>query len=346
MSRDSIKVIAPNFKKRWSGVTSTIFRLLPLQAKQIEIVTVGPSLPASLPKISFMTLLGLSTNKPRIWHARRNLEMLTGLILKNIFRKNLKLVFTSDAQRHHTKYTKKLISRMDAVIAGSQKAADYLEVPHKIIHHGIDTETFKPILDKTELRHKLDLPQGNLIGCFGRIRPQKGVDIFVEVMIKACAEDPLAIGIICGHTTADHKEFEADLRARVANAGFSDRIIFLGTQPSNRLPLLFAALDIYVAPQRNEGFGLTPLEAMASGVPVIATTAGAFEEMVLNGQTGYIVEIEDIVNMTKKLNELLSNDTKRRALAKASTERVSQHFDIKGEAAALVKLYQDLLSKT
>ena len=346
MNLDDIKVIAPNFKKRWSGVTSTIFRLLPLQSKQIEIVTVGPSIPASLPKISFMTLLGLSTNKPRIWHARRNLEMLTGLILKNIFRKNLKLVFTSDAQRHHTKYTKKLISRMDAVIAGSQKAADYLDVPHIIIHHGIDTETFKPILDKTELRHKLDLPQGNLIGCFGRIRPQKGVDIFIEVMIKACAEDPLAIGIICGHTTADHKEFEADLRARVANAGFSDRIIFLGTQPSSKLPLLFAALDIYLAPQRNEGFGLTPLEAMASGVPVIATTAGAFEEMVLNGETGYIVEIEDIVNMTKKLNELLSNDTKRRALAKASTERVSQHFDIKGEAAALVKLYQDLLSKT
>ena len=345
MSRDNIKVIAPNFKKRWSGVTSTIFRLLPLQAKQIEIVTVGPSLPISLPQISFMTLIGLSTNKPRIWHARRNLEMLTGLILKKIFRKNLKLVFTSDAQRHHTKYTKKLISRMDAVIAGSQKAADYLEVPHIIIHHGIDTETFKPILDKTGLRRELDLPEGKLIGCFGRIRPQKGVDIFIEVMIKACAEDPLAIGIICGHTTADHKEFEADLRARVADAGFSDRIIFLGTQPSDRLPLLFAALDIYLAPQRNEGFGLTPLEAMASGVPVIATTAGAFEEMVLSGETGYIVEIEDIVNMTERLMELLSNERRRKALAKASIERVNQHFDIKGEAAALVNLYQDLLSK-
>lgn len=345
MSRDNINVIAPNFKKRWSGVTSTIFRLLPLQAKQIEIVSVGPSLPASLPKISFMTLLGLSPNKPRIWHARRNLEMFGGLILKKLFRKNLKLVFTSDAQRHHTKYTKKLISRMDAVIAGSQKAADYLEVPHIIIHHGIDTETFKPNSDKTSLRNELGLPEGKLIGCFGRIRPQKGVDIFVEVMIKACAEDPLAIGIICGHTTADHKEFEADLRARVADAGFSDRIIFLGTQPSDRLPLLFAALDIYLAPQRNEGFGLTPLEAMASGVPVIATTAGAFEEMVLSGETGYIVEIEDIVNMTERLMELLSNERRRKAMANASIERLYQHFDIKGEAAALVKLYQDLLSK-
>ena len=345
MNLDDIKVIAPNLKKRWSGVTSTIFRLLPLQSKQIEIVTVGPSIPASLPKISFMTLLGLSTNKPRIWHARRNLEMLTGLILKNIFRKNLKLVFTSDAQRHHTKYTKKLISRMDAVIAGSQKAADYLDVPHIIIHHGVDTETFKPISDKTSLRSELNLPEAKLIGCFGRIRPQKGVDIFIEVMIKACAEDPLAVGIICGQTTAEHKDFEANLRVRVADAGFSDRIIFLGTQPSDRLPLLFAALDIYLAPQRNEGFGLTPLEAMASGVPVIATTAGAFEEMVLNGETGYIVKIEDIGDMSDRLIELLKNERRRKALAKASIERVAQKFDIKGEAAALVRLYKDLLSK-
>ena len=345
MNHEDIKVIAPNFKKRWSGVTSTVFRLLPLQAKQINIVTVGPSLPDYLPKISFMTLLALSKIKPRVWHARRNLEMLAGLMMKKIFRKNLKLVFTSDAQRHHTKYTKKLISKMDAVIAGSQKAANYLEVPHTVIHHGIDTEVFKPILDKTNLRHELGLPEGKLIGCFGRIRFQKGVDIFIEIMIKVCAEDPLAVGIICGQTTSEHKEFEANLKKQVANAGFSDRIIFLGTQPSEKLPLLFAALDIYLAPQRNEGFGLTPLEAMASGVPVIATTAGAFEEMVINGETGYIVEIEDILTMTERLTELLSNDYKRKAFAKASIERVTKQFAIKGEAEKLVSVYENLLSQ-
>ena len=234
---------------------------------------------------------------------------------------------------------------MDAVIATSQKSANYLEVPHAIIHHGIDNEIFKPASNKVALRRELSLPEGKLVGCFGRIRPQKGVDIFIEIMITVCFQDPKAVAIICGQTTSDHMEFEARLKSRVADAGLSERIIFLGMQPSDKLSLLFAALDIYVAPQRNEGFGLTPLEAMASGVPVIATTAGAFEEMVLNGETGYIVEIEDIVNMTKKLNELLSNDTKRRALAKASIERVAQHFDIKGEAAALVRLYKDLLSK-
>ena len=61
-------------------------------------------------------------------------------------------------------------------------------------------------------------------------------------MIKVCAEDPLAVGIICGQTTTEHKEFEAGLKTRVANAGFSDRIIFLGTQPSEKLPLLLLPL--------------------------------------------------------------------------------------------------------
>ena len=345
MKPDSIKVIAPNFKKRWSGVTSTILRLLPLQAKQIEIVAVGPSLPANLPQISFIGLLRLPAFKPRIWHARRNLEMMAGLILKQLLRKNLKLVFTSAAQRHHSSYTKKLISRMDAVIATSQKSANYLEIPHVIIHHGIDTKIFKPASNKVALRRELDLPDGKLVGCFGRIRPQKGVDIFIEVMINVCAQDPEVVGIVCGQTTSEHKEFDANIKARVSNAGLSDRILFLGTQPSNRLPLLFAALDIYIAPQRNEGFGLTPLEAMACGIPVIATTAGAFEEMVLEGKTGHIVKIEDIPNMTKKLIKLLSNDVVRTAFSKASTERISKQFKIEGEAKAIVELYQDLLSK-
>ena len=232
---------------------------------------------------------------------------------------------------------------MDAVIATSQKSANYLQVPHTIIHHGIDTEIFKPASNKISLRSELDLPKGKLVGCFGRVRPQKGVDIFIEAMIRVCAQDPMAVGIVCGQTTSDHIEFEANLKAQVTGAGLSDRIIFLGTQPSDKLPLLFAALDIYVAPQRNEGFGLTPLEAMASGVPVIATTAGAFEEMVLNGETGYIVEVEDTKDLTERLVELLSNERKRKAFAKASIKRVAQHFDIKGEAAALVKLYKELL---
>lgn len=345
MKHDPTDVIAPNLKKRWSGVTSTIFRLVPLQARDIGIVCVGPSLPADLPQIGLGRLITLPARKPRVWHARRNNEMLLGLLLKRLLRKNFKLLFTSAGQRRHSGYTRWLIRQMDHVVATSAKSGAYLEVPHQVIMHGIDLSAFAPVPDKTALRRELGLPDGKLVGCFGRVRAQKGVDLFVEAMIAACRADPAAIGVICGQTTADHAQFEADLKARVAEAGLGGRILFLGEQPSAKLPGLFAAMDIYVAPQRWEGFGLTPLEAMASGVPVIATTAGAFEEMVIEGQTGHVVALEDQAAITARLVGLLADDAKRQAMGAASLDRVRCDFDITREAAKLVALYRALLTK-
>lgn len=344
MTRDPIDVIAPNLKKRWSGVTSTIFRLVPIQAREIGIVCTGPALPPDLPQIGWARLIALPARKPRVWHARRNIEMLAGLALKYLLRKNLRLLFTSAAQRRHSGYTRWLIRQMDHVVATSAKSGAWLEVPHQVIMHGIDLSAFAPAPDKAALRQELGLPGGKLVGCFGRVRAQKGVDLFVRAMIAACRADPDAIGVICGQTTADHAQFEADLKALVAEAGLSGRILFLGRQPSERLPGLFAAMDLYVAPQRWEGFGLTPLEAMASGVPVIATTAGAFEEMVVEGQTGHIVPLEDQAAMTARLVQLLADDAKRQSMGAASLSRVRRDFDITREAADLIAIYRALLS--
>ena len=91
--------------------------------------------------------------------------------------KKMQLIFTSAAQRNHSKYTKWLIRKMDKVIATSEKAGKYLDVPHDVVMHGIDTDKYKPIENKKIARTRLSLPDGQLIGCFGRIRYQKGVDI-------------------------------------------------------------------------------------------------------------------------------------------------------------------------
>ena len=113
--------------------------MVPLQAQQITIATAGSGLPAELPHLSVLQLLTMSRNGPqgaRVWHARRNVEMLGGLLLKVLLRKNLKLLFTSASQRKHTGYTKWLISKMDQVIATSAKGAKYPEVPAQVVHHG------------------------------------------------------------------------------------------------------------------------------------------------------------------------------------------------------------------
>ena len=149
------------------------------------------------------------------------------------------------------------------------------------MHHGINIEQFQPG-DKSTIRANLGLPDGKLIGCFGRIRHQKGTDVFVEAMLSNVANHDDISGIILGRATDKHQAYEQELKDRIAAAGLSDRIRFCGEVPVNEISQWYQSLDLFVAPQRWEGFGLTPLEAMACGVPVLATRVGAFEELVLD----------------------------------------------------------------
>ena len=82
-----IDVIAPNFKRRLSGVTSTVVRLVPLQAQQIAIAAAAPEMPPVVPQVPLAALPFMSRSGPsgaRVWHARRNVEMLAGIALKQV----------------------------------------------------------------------------------------------------------------------------------------------------------------------------------------------------------------------------------------------------------------------
>lgn len=344
---DQIDVIAPNFKRRHSGVTSTVVRLVPLQAQMIGIVASGPDLPPEVPNIAPARLLTLPRTGPsgsRVWHARRNLEMLAGLVLKVLGRKRFKLLFTSAAQRRHTGYTRWLIGQMDGVIATSAKSAAFLEGPATVIHHGVNCSEFQPVKDRAALRKRLDLPaDGLLVGCFGRIRPQKGNDLFVEAMLRVLKDVPQARALVMGRATEDHAAFLQDLKTKVTDAGQAERILFRDEVPFSQLSAHFQALDLYVAPQRWEGFGLTPLEAMACGAPVVATKVGAFEELVSDGITGNLVDVEDIDAMTYHLKILLSDDARRARYSKAARDHVVGRFSIETEAKAIIAVYRDLL---
>lgn len=344
-----IEVIAPNFKRRHSGVTSTVIRLVPLQAQQIAIVASGPDLPPDVPNLPPSRLLGLSRRGPsgaRVWHARRNVEMIAGLALKHLARKRLRLLFTSAAQRRHTGFTRWLIRRMDAVIATSAKSAQYLEREATVIHHGVDCEQFRPEPDKTSLRRTLDLPvDGPLVGCFGRIRHQKGNDLFVTAMIRAFQRGAPGKALVMGRATEEHQDFLKNLKSEVAEAGMSDRILFRDEVPIAELAAHFQALDLYVAPQRWEGFGLTPLEAMACGSPVVATRVGAFEELVIEGTTGHLVDIEDLDGITEATYGLLTDAARREAFGKAARTHVVAHFSLGAEAAAIIRIYRALLAR-
>ncbi len=337
-------VIAPNLKRRLSGVTATIARVVPLQAQSIAIRATGPGLPANTPHIPLWRVILLPHRTRRVWHARRNTEMLLGLVLKYVFRKNLKLVFTSASQRQHSSYTRALIGKMDKLIATSAKGAAYLRHPSTVIHHGIDTKTFQPSVSGGPKAH-LGLPQNRrLVGCFGRIRAQKGTDVFVNALIQAAQKYPDVTGVVLGRATNKHRAFEQDLKDRVARAGLSDRILFCGEASVDDMAQWYQCLDLFVAPQRWEGFGLTPLEAMACGVPVLTTKVGAFEELVIPGKTGELIAPDDQNAMTETLIRILENPSKLNDWSERARRHVCSSFSLETEANDLLKIYQDLLS--
>lgn len=342
-----IDVIAPNFKRRHSGVTSTVIRLVPVQARQIAITACAPDLPSEVPTVPPLSPLFMSRHGPsgpRVWHARRNVEMIAGLALKHLARKHLKLLFTSAAQRRHTALTRWLIRQMDVIVTTSAKSAGYLEREALVIHHGIDCEQFQPVANRAALRRSLDLPaDGPLVGCFGRIRPQKGNDVFVRAMIRVLTDLPKGRALIMGRATDEHREFLKRLKAEVAAAGLSDRILFRDEVPIAELAAHFQALDLYVAPQRWEGFGLTLLEAMGCGTPVVAARVGAFEDLIVDGVTGWLVDVEDIDAIVRHVHRLISDAELLATFGAAARRHVVAQFSIDREATALVNLYRALL---
>ncbi len=339
-------VIAPHFKMRLSGVTSTIVQLVPLMRKLgLGVAALGPGVRESVPHVRFWQspwLLRRPAGRPcRIWHARRNTEMLGGLILRYVFRAPLKLLFTSASQRHHHPLTKWLIRRLDAVVATSRKPASYLEVPNTVIMHGIDTARFAPCSDQAAAKRALGLdPAMKIAGCFGRVRHQKGTDRFVDTMVRLLPERPDWMAVIAGRTTGEHRGFERVLREKIAAAGLSDRIRFVGEHTA--IEQWYQVLSLFIAPQRWEGFGLTPLEAMACGVPVVATDVGAFSEQIIEGKTGTVIKSDRLETLAAATAVYLDDTPLREASGRAAMEHVCRNFPLKREAEGLMSVYRQL----
>lgn len=343
-----VDVIAPNFKRRLSGVTSTIIQLVPMQrALGQRVATLGPGLPADIPHVRFRDLLSLWSPPPavehRIWHARRNTEMLPGIVMKSLMRMKLKLLFTSAAQRRHSRYTKFLIRRMDAVIATSARSGSFLDVPHTVIKHGVDLASFHPPEVLEDTIAATGLPGRYLVGCFGRVRHQKGTDLFVRAMIALLPDHPEWTAVISGRVTPEHGAFADGLKAEITAAGLSDRIVFLGEVDD--IKPWYRRLALYVAPSRNEGFGLTPLEAMASQTAVVTSDAGAYAEMTIEGETGSVVPAGDGAALQAAIGRYMADPDATRLAGRRALAHVRASFALEKEATAIGEVYRRLLSR-
>ncbi len=343
---DDLEVIIPNLKKRYSGGTAVNRTIAPLIAERCGTAWLGPDRPQGVAGISVADLLLLRFRQPRrrparIWHARRNSEMLLGLVLKRLGWK-LKLIFNSAGQRRKTRYTGFLVDRMDAVIATSETSASFLERSATIIHHGIDVETYRPPADRLAAFAATGLPGKYGIGTFGRVRRQKGVDLFAEAACRLLPKYPDFTAVVIGFVSVDNRLFVEALKQRIAAAGLSDRIRFLGELPIEEVPLWYQRISIYVFASRVEGFGLTMLEAMAAGDAVVATRAGSAETVIADGETGMLAPIDDVDGLVQALEPLMRDPERMAEMGARARARVVKDFSRDREVDEIVSVYRRL----
>jgi mannosyltransferase len=338
-----LQLIVPNLHRRYSGVTATNRMVAPKLAKRFRAAWLGSDAPDGIARMGVADLLKLWKRRtPLIWHARRNDEMVVGVLLKALGWP-LKLVFTSAAQRHHSWLTRWLIRQMDAIIATSDVSASYLKREATVIPHGVDTDCYAPPPDRAAAFAEAGLRGRFAIGCFGRVRAQKGTDVFVDAMCRLLPRYPDFTAVIVGAITIDQTSFANDLKKRVEKAGLSSRIVMTGELPIEELPRWYRRLTIYAFTSRNEGFGLTLLEAMSVGAALVASRAGAAELVVEDGVTGVLTTPGDVEALVAALEPLLRDPASAAAMGARARARVVEKFSLDAEANKIAEVYRALV---
>lgn len=339
-----LDLIVPNLHRRYSGVTATNRMVAPKLAQRVSAAWLGSNAPDGIARLVVADLMRLWRRpRPLIWHARRNNEMIAGVVLRALGWP-LKLVFTSAAQRHHSWTTRLLIRRMDAIIATSDLSASYLKRSSAtVIPHGVDTETYAPPPDRAAAFAESGLPGRYAIGCFGRVRAQKGSDVFVEAMCRLLPRFPDFTAVLVGAIVPEQTVFANELKRRIEAAGLQSRIVVLGELEIAEVQRWYQRLTIYAFTSRNEGFGLTLIEAMAAGAALVAARAGAAELVVEEGVTGALVPPGDADALVAALEPLMRDPQAAEAMGARARARVVAKFSLDAEADAIAAVYRTLV---
>lgn len=344
------ELIVTNFNRNFTGVSATAANVVRQHMQTYDLALAGQPLPGCPTPISKSQAISLSRQRPKdrpftIWHVRRNTEMRAALWARDVLRLPVKIVFTSAAIRRHSAFPRWLISRMDAVIATTVEAASFVPNVRAIAPHGVDTDTFYPASNRAEAWSLTGFPGTQGVATIGRIRREKGTDRFVEAMIALLPSHPGLTALVLGRAARSDQAFLERLQGKIEQAGLSDRILFPGEVPAEELPALMRALSLVVQLPRYEGYGMTPLEGMASGVPFVATDQGYYRSFSAQGSCGVIVPDEDQQATVKTISELLHAPERLETMSYAAQEAAVLQLSAAREADEISKVYEDLWAK-
>jgi mannosyltransferase len=232
---------------------------------------------------------------------------------------------------------------MDAIIATSDISASFLKVKATVIPPGVDTDVYAPPADRAAAFAESGLAGRYAIGCFGRVRAQKGTDVFVDAMCALLPRYPDFTAVIVGQVTPEQMAFANDLKKRIETAGLQSRIVITGELPIEEVQRWYRRLTIYAFTSRNEGFGLTLIEAMAAGSALVASRAGAAELVVEDGVTGVLTPPGDADALVAALEPLMRDPVSATAMGSRARAHVVEKFSLDSEAMQIASVYRRLI---
>jgi D-inositol-3-phosphate glycosyltransferase len=204
-----------------------------------------------------------------------------------------------------------------------------------VIPLGVDLDRFRPTA-KRDARATLGLRDERIILFVGRIEPLKGLDILINAAALLESDVECCVLVVGGDESTQAQVDELTDLAR--ERGIDHRVAFVGAVDHEQLPLYYNAADVCVVPSHYESFGLVAVEAMASGVPVVASRVGGLAGTVRDGETGYLIPWLCPEPFAERIELLLENEPLRQNLGVAAREAMGR-YRWENVAGAVLELY-------
>lgn len=225
-----------------------------------------------------------------------------------------------------------------AVAAGLGSAKN-----HTTIYSGMELDWFiAPDVEAENARQKWGIPPtAQVVGTIARMVPVKGYDILFEAIPAILREHPDTFFLLVGDGP-----LKDELTTRAQQLGFADHIVFCGLLPREEIPEALAAMDLMAHPARYEGLPRVLVQALAMSKPCVAFDADGTREVVVSGETGYLIKPGDADAFATAVNELLSDPVRRETLGKAGRARVDPAFRVETMVSETDRVYQTLLQRS
>jgi glycosyltransferase involved in cell wall biosynthesis len=209
-----------------------------------------------------------------------------------------------------------------------------------VIPNGIDVSRFKDHGGAESLRVELGLPPTSpIVAAFLRLNRLKGVEYFLEAAALLVKRFDEARFLIVGDSVSE--AYRDELEDYADRLGLGDRVVFAGFRSD--VPALLSEVCVSVLPSLSEGLSNVLLEAMAAGVPVVATSVGGTPEVVEDGVTGLLVPPRDASALAQAIGSLLADPDRGRSIGHAGRLRVAEQFSLEATVRKTEDLYERLL---